>query len=202
MTATDVPRLSARVTPGNAGQRREHDSQYPAALLLGGRALAGLPPEHDAEERQVRHHFGVVGWSHLPSVAGAIERATKCTERTVIHDIHELLQFVRSRPDRAADRLPLGKATFSPIMSISASRSPPSEPVSGSWSKRSSSGSMTAKSSAPLDGHRRYIVVRLTLAALAIPSMVSPAVMGGAWPGSPGGSRQDRDHVRPSQVSG
>jgi hypothetical protein len=65
MTATDVPRLSARVTPGNAGQRREHDSQYPAALLLGGRALAGLPPEHDAEERQVRHHFGVVGWSHL-----------------------------------------------------------------------------------------------------------------------------------------
>ena len=137
-----------------AGQRCEHDSQYAAALLLGGRALSGLRPEHDAEERQVRDHFGVVGGSHLASGACSIEGATKCAERTVIHGFDEFLEFVDV--DRLRGGPPaLGKAAVSPIMSIRASRSPPSEPVSGSWSKRASPGSRTANSSALLDGHRR-----------------------------------------------
>jgi hypothetical protein len=68
----------------------------------------------------VRHYFGVVAWSHLPSVAGAIERATKCTERTAIHDIYEVLKFVRSRPDRAADRLLLGRRSHVYLLSTMA----------------------------------------------------------------------------------
>jgi hypothetical protein len=90
------------------GQPCEHDSQYPAALLLGGRALAGFLPEHGAEERQVRNHFGVIGGFHLASGAGAIEGATKCAECTVIDGIDEFLEFVGGRPDRAVDRLPRG----------------------------------------------------------------------------------------------
>jgi hypothetical protein len=42
----------------------------------------------------VRDHFGVVGWSHLASGAGAVEGATKCAECTVIDRIDEFLEFI------------------------------------------------------------------------------------------------------------
>jgi hypothetical protein len=74
--------------------------QYPAALLFGGRALAGFIPEDDAEERKVRDHFGVVGGLHFASGACAVEGAPKCTERTGIDgvkfaDVAEMLATAR-----------------------------------------------------------------------------------------------------------